>query len=101
MRSDDDDDGRGRIGCPTETVLYPGRRGGYAGRDDADADFPGAPVPVWGCSPMSGLLDVLSIQDRADDAACCRAIIEQALSVRTSSKVAKWDRGVHKTESHQ
>ena len=26
---------------------------------------------------------------------------KQALSVRMSSKVAKWDRGVHETESHQ
>ena len=33
----------------------PGPEGGYAGRDDADADFPGAPVPVWGCSPRLGL----------------------------------------------
>ena len=80
----------------------PGPQGGYAGRDDADADFPGAPVPIGDALPGRVFIDVLPIQDRADDAACRGAMVKQAQSVtKVRQKLAKRDMGVHKTESHQ
>ena len=92
----------GEVGSDADgNGLVPGPKGGYAGRDDADADFPGAPVPVGDTLPRWVFIDVLPIQDRADDAACRGAVVKQALSVRSSPKVAKGNRDVHKTESHQ
>lgn len=49
-------------------------KGGYAGCDDADADFPGAPVPVVDALPGWVRIHVLPVQDCADYAACCGAV---------------------------
>ena len=80
----------GEVGSDADrNGLVAGPEGGYAGRDNPDADFPGAPVPVGNALPGWVFIDVLPIQDRADDAACCGAMVKQALLVRRPPKVAK------------
>ena len=52
----------------------PRAQGGDASRDDADADFPGAPVPIEDAVPGWIRVDVLPVQDRADYATCGGAV---------------------------
>ena len=52
----------------------PRAQGGYAGRDDADADFPGSPVPVVDAFPGWIRGDILPVQDCADNATCCGTV---------------------------
>ena len=69
------------IGCDARAEdAVAGPQCGDAGGDDANADFPRAPVPVVDALPGGVGVDVLPVEDGADDGACGGARMKEDIA---------------------